>query len=258
MHSSCQSCTMEQMNYIFPTLMASVLFTSFAGSLHCVGMCGGLVLTVVQNQRDSFLYQLGRLLGYLALGTLAGLVGKEFFSSSALKFIQAFAGLIIFIFFVWLAKQIWQKKNPHLSLIPASWLLKLQRWSLSQKKGALLQPPFLIGASSALLPCGWLHTFVIAAITTAKPSEGALTLLLFWLGTLPALTLSGLISSKLKQSLSSFSSKLIAVAVLLAGTSTLALKTYPLAKETYLRAKNHLGPRANGTDDTEEPCPFHS
>ena len=47
---------------------------------------------------------------------------------------------------------------------------------------------FVVGLLTALLPCGWLYTYVVAAIATKSPWAGALTLFLFWLGGLPALS----------------------------------------------------------------------
>ena len=45
----------------------------------------------------------------------------------------------------------------------------------------------IIGATSCLLPCGWLYTFGFLAISTANPITGGLVLFAFWLGTVPAM-----------------------------------------------------------------------
>ena len=45
---------------------------------------------------------------------------------------------------------------------------------------------FLTGFLSIFLPCGWLWTFLSAAATTGSATKGALLMLVFWLGGLPA------------------------------------------------------------------------
>ena len=50
-------------------------FIGALGSIHCVGMCGGLALAVNKTKREFWQYNLGRLLGYLFLGFLFSLLG---------------------------------------------------------------------------------------------------------------------------------------------------------------------------------------
>ena len=52
-----------------------VFAISLLGSMHCVGMCGGLIMALPQQPRVLVSYHLGRWLGYLSLGALAGLAG---------------------------------------------------------------------------------------------------------------------------------------------------------------------------------------
>jgi hypothetical protein len=46
----------------------------------------------------------------------------------------------------------------------------------------------MLGLLSVFLPCGWLYTYVLAAIASRSATAGALILFLFWLGGLPALS----------------------------------------------------------------------
>ena len=43
------------------------------------------------------------------------------------------------------------------------------------------------GLLTTLLPCGWLYAFVALAAGTASAPLGALVMLTFWIGTLPAI-----------------------------------------------------------------------
>ena len=52
----------------------------------------------------------------------------------------------------------------------------------------------LLGALSAMLPCGWLWVFVASAAATGSPLTGAAQMAVFWLGTLPAFAALGLLA----------------------------------------------------------------
>ena len=76
------------------------------GSLHCMGMCGGLVTATCDKSNDVFRYQIGRLLGYLTLGCLAGFVGNYLNVKNVhplVSILPAFFIGILFIFwgFLW-------------------------------------------------------------------------------------------------------------------------------------------------------------
>ena len=61
--------------FIFAVLVASV-----AGSLHCVGMCGGLMLAVSAPKKRWF-YHVGRGVSYATIGLLAGFLGSGLYHS---------------------------------------------------------------------------------------------------------------------------------------------------------------------------------
>jgi sulfite exporter TauE/SafE len=49
----------------------------------------------------------------------------------------------------------------------------------------------VIGLCTTLLPCGWLYAFVATAAGTASVSGAAVTMFVFWLGTLPVMMTVG-------------------------------------------------------------------
>ncbi len=85
----------------FFMLFALGIFTSF----HCVGMCGGIILTQTFNNYDkisslksSFLYNLGRVISYTILGGIIGALGSVFASSTKIQsLIQLIAALFMII-----------------------------------------------------------------------------------------------------------------------------------------------------------------
>ena len=62
-------------HHINSILPLSVLISSFLGSWHCVGMCGGLVAASTRSPLSVFSYHLGRLIGYCTVGAIAGGIG---------------------------------------------------------------------------------------------------------------------------------------------------------------------------------------
>lgn len=148
-------------------------------------MCGPIA-TLMAQRKNLWSYHLGRFISYLTLGVLAGSLGQFFLNSEFvyLRWISAalmaaalmFTGLSL-IFPASLA----QAKDAN------SWRSKL--WSLTKKIQSfhLGRSGFMVGLLTIFLPCGWLYTYVMAAIATRSPWAGGLTLLLFWLGGLPAL-----------------------------------------------------------------------
>ena len=67
------SINMIDVQHFFPWVS---FLAGLSGSLHCVGMCGGLVTASCDKEKDVFRYQVGRLLGYMAIGAFAGFLGS--------------------------------------------------------------------------------------------------------------------------------------------------------------------------------------
>lgn len=152
--------------------MAAFFLLGLVGSPHCLAMCGPLCFASGTSRLQIVRYQFGRLLAYLGLGSLAGAVGEKALLHNA----PLFSWLSVFLFAVALA-------------------LSLRRFgpALLKRVGPRLSAltvgfrSFAFGLSSALLPCGWLHLVLGAAVLMADPLQGALALVMFWLGSSPLL-----------------------------------------------------------------------
>ena len=59
-----------------------------------------------------------------------------------------------------------------------------------------------LGFIWGLLPCGLVYSVLLIAATTTEPVDGALVMLAFGLGTMPAMVATGLSASKLAQFMS--------------------------------------------------------
>jgi len=168
-----------------------VIGASLLGSWHCAGMCGA-VACLASRKGQSHLYHLGRMLSYLSLGTIAGLIGKSTLLS-AWHPIRIAAGVLIALLLV--ASGV-HRLFPNLTvagarLLPSQWQRFWNSVSRTVYQGINRYElnHFAIGFLTGFLPCGWLYSFVGAAALTASPAHGALTMLCFWVGTVPALAL---------------------------------------------------------------------
>lgn len=178
-------------------LYGSLFVTGLAGSLHCLGMCGPILIAFHQAVdrgsapgRLSFLScHAGRLWTYALLGFLAGWAGLELREQTAyLGWQRAFsvAVSVVVIFFGAVA----------LGLVPGLKLgFSLNGCGLHRPGflAALVRDPrlptrLLLGAVMGLLPCGMVYAMLVVVSSLESPLESALGMLVFGAGTLPALS----------------------------------------------------------------------
>ena len=194
-------------------------------SIHCVGMCGGIMLSQSINKDSSskfdsikpaILYNAGRVLAYTIIGGIVGALGSVLSLSPSVKAgLQIFAGLFMIIMGLNMSGySLFRKFN-----------IKLPWSSCSIKKKP--KTPFLVGVLNGLMPCGPLQTMQLYALGTGSAYKGALSMLIFSLGTVPLMltfgALSGLISKGYTKALLRYSGILIVVLGIIMGTRGLAL-----------------------------------
>ncbi len=189
-----------------------LLTAGLAGSLHCIGMCGPIVvgfsrafgsaeLTVggaaIASRRRSVAldfagYHLGRLWTYAMLGLAAGLVGHGVRATGAWYGFQrgvslALSAAIIAGGIVMLGVLPWGKLD--LSLGGCGWKRFAQaRWFRALASGRGLSARILLGAVMGLLPCGLVYASLIVAAAMTRPWMAAAGMAAFGLGTIPSLT----------------------------------------------------------------------
>lgn len=195
-------------------LALGVLSSSFFGSWHCAGMCGPIASLMAQR-RDLVPYHLGRLIAYCSLGLLGGMLGQFFLNNNfvILRIISAvfFALILILMGF--------RSLFPHFSTryLPALHTHKLLLIVKRIQKFHVGHSGFVVGLLTALLPCGWLYTYVTAAIATQSPWSGSLIMSLFWLGGLPALSVLPTMVRKSIQSAPLYHQKMAGLILIVAG-----------------------------------------
>ncbi|MFH1841542.1 MAG: sulfite exporter TauE/SafE family protein [Candidatus Nealsonbacteria bacterium] len=162
-------------------------------SFHCVGMCGGLVVTYTARHHannqgkktNSFLphlqYNLGRIISYTTIGAVLGGFGS-FFGIN-----PTFTGIIILVAGVFMVLM-------GLSLLTHfRWLEKLKlktpsfiaRFLYSQRHTKRPKGPFIIGLLNGFMPCGPLQAMQLYALASGSITRGALSMGIYALGTVP-------------------------------------------------------------------------
>ncbi|HRX60681.1 MAG TPA: sulfite exporter TauE/SafE family protein [Candidatus Competibacter sp.] len=175
------------------------------GGVHCVGMCGGIVgaltlgLPLARERpllaRLPFLlaYNTGRIASYVAAGALAGGVGAWAANlvsvHRAQLGLQVVAGLFMILLGLYLAG--WWPVLGHLERAGGVLWRRIEPLGRRLLPVRTLPQALGIGLVWGWLPCGLVYSALVWAIGAGGAGKGALLLLGFGLGTLPALLAMG-------------------------------------------------------------------
>ena len=233
-----------------PLEFSLVLSLGLASGLHCLGMCGpivlayGLPLPKGQRLRAHLSYHAGRILTYMLLGALAGVAGGALGLLGRMAGLatgaRIFAGAAMILAGLLLAGWL-----PSSGLAPigsrfsrmAGRLLRPGSASLRGGAGASACQPerssggrlagesacptrgnmFFLGLALGFLPCGLVYAALLKALETSGALAGALTMLAFGLGTAAALLGMGAISSLAGGWLGRWSNRIAPGLIMLAG-----------------------------------------
>jgi sulfite exporter TauE/SafE len=215
-------------------MLLAVVTASLLGSGHCAGMCGPLALmasmgpaSAGQLARRMSFYHLGRLLGYMVLGGFVGSVGAAMDWGGGLVGWQRVAAMLaggaMILLGILSLVQWFRGSAPHVPLpsFVQGWLEHLHRrvrsWTPSARAWG-------VGLLTVMLPCGWLYAFLITAAGSGSLWGGALVMLAFWVGTVPALAVIPLGVRHLSGRMRSYLPALAAMLLLGTGAFTLAVR----------------------------------
>jgi uncharacterized protein len=209
---------------VTPSMGYGVLFAvGLLTSLHCIAMCGGINLSQCVSYQTaegeggrfarllpSFLYNSGRVLSYTVIGGIVGALGHAVsFSGMAKGIVAVISGVFMVIMglnmlniFPWL-----RKLNPRLPRVFAN--------RIHNNNGRY--GPFYVGLLNGLMPCGPLQAMQIYALGTGSALAGALSMMLFSLGTVPLMFGFGAVSSLLSGKFTHRMLKASAVLVMVLG-----------------------------------------
>lgn len=208
-------------------LALGVLTASLLGSMHCAGMCGGFVCFYATGTdgraggtASHVAYNLGRLVSYLTLGLLAGVLGQGLDRVGALVGLSRGAAVVSGALMIgWGLSTLLASRGirlPRLEGLPVG----------SNPLGRLLatvrgQSPVVRAAATGLLttllPCGWLYAFVFTAAGTGHVQTALMTMAIFWAGTLPMMLTAGYGAQRLTGALRTRLPMITAAAVVVMG-----------------------------------------
>ena len=191
-----------------------------AGAGHCLGMCGGISAALSLGGQHStpttLAYHAGRLCSYTALGALLAFAAGSIDIASWTIALRYLAGCLLVAMGLYIAD--WWRGLTILERGGAIlWkpvqatvgkLLPLRHWSHA----------FVLGLGWGMMPCGLIYSALAWSATAQTPGEGALLMLLFGVGTLPAMLTTSFGAAGVRTLLASRGLKLlIAIALILAG-----------------------------------------
>jgi len=181
--------------------LAFISLAGFLGSYHCIGMCGAIP-SLIQYRSwfiGNILYSIGRIFSYVFLGFIAGYIGS-FFNliefQTFQKFLSIFVGIMMIIFGLQITGNIKEKGVIGLDYIFTT---------IAELLSNFRKNPFLLGIFNGFLPCPLVYAFLFKAVDTRSFLDGALVMLAFGIGTVPAM----LFASKIMNILTGAKRKLL-------------------------------------------------
>jgi sulfite exporter TauE/SafE len=168
----------------------------------CMAVTGGLLVAIAAKYNDVsrspvgwlrlkplLYFNTGRVISYTLLGGAIGVLGSTLTLSAG---INGILSLIASAVMVLLGLQM-------LRLLPARWMPTMPK-ALAHRIHDLAERDtkggaFVLGAASFFLPCGFTQALQLYVLSKASFTTGALTMLAFSLGTLPALLSLSVVSS---------------------------------------------------------------
>jgi uncharacterized protein len=179
----------------------------FAGSFHCIGMCGGFACALGRDPHGhgatilrQLLYNGGRLTTYCFLGGLAGALGQAICTprgvtvsllNGSLDAGQRLLAIGAGVLMIGMALQFFGllQRFHHLAtgFGGSTFVLSLRSLLTARSRAA----PLAFGVFNGFLPCPLVYAFVAEATSTAGALPGFLTMASFGLGTFPAMLMMG-------------------------------------------------------------------
>ncbi len=196
----------------------------------CTAVVSGLVAAVSSNLakakeamslsakiRPLLLFNAGRLVGFAGFGAVIGLIGKAVSLSTG---VNGLLVLVIAIFMIGLGVNLLEVLPASFNVLrPPKWLAhKIHDLSESEKPHV----PFVLGAATFFLPCGFTQSMQLLALSTGNPLAAATIMLVFALGTLPALLGVGVVMSSAKGKTLKYLTRLAGAIVLVLGFTNVA------------------------------------
>lgn len=190
-------------------------------SFHCVGMCGPIALalpvhrgTRTRQVAGVIAYNAGRGLTYALFGMVIGTLGASMAWLGILRYASIGVGVAMLAYVLWPAGLEGRLR------MPAFWQQMVGR--LRQKMGFYLKrhdlPAMaLLGMLNGAIPCGMVYMALLSSVATGSVWGGGAFMMLFGLGTMPAMLALGIARQQFTPALRTRIRKLTPVLLAVAG-----------------------------------------
>jgi uncharacterized protein len=170
----------------------------------CIAVTGGLLvaiaakyneasgsLTALQRLKPHIYFNIGRIVSYTLLGGVIGALGSALTLSAEMNGILTIAASVVMILLGLQMLKLFPSLTRFMPAIPKALSHRIHDLAERQTKGGA----FVFGAATFFLPCGFTQALQLYVLAKADFATGALTMLAFSLGTLPALLSLSAVSS---------------------------------------------------------------
>ncbi|MBN2248321.1 MAG: sulfite exporter TauE/SafE family protein [Coriobacteriia bacterium] len=200
------------MDLFFPSLTLGLIT-----SLHCVSMCGPMVVTyalkgtedgtVAQRVVPNLAYQAAKIVSYMLVGLLLGAVGSAFDLDAIRPYVMLVAGAFMIVLALGMTGRVqWAARftpRPPTFLVRAFTAVRRKAVTDAEHDRSTLATPITFGLLTGLMPCAPLMAAQLNAAASGSAVNGAIAMFAFGLGTAPLMlgfgTASSLIPRKLKE-----------------------------------------------------------
>jgi sulfite exporter TauE/SafE len=168
----------------------------FVGSVHCVGMCGPIVMALpvrthswLHKSLKYLLYHFGRLITYSLLGFVFSFIGKGFVFAGLQQFVCIVAGILMIlsvfiiyrpVHFVWFDEMATGLRS------------RIGQYMRHYFQRAKATDFVILGMLNGILPCGMIYAALLSSVATTGNVSGSFFMFFFGLGTVPIMLLIGL------------------------------------------------------------------
>ena len=177
--------------------LTAIISFAFLGSVgHCIGMCGGFIMTYtmakIKPADSKFVqalyhlsYNLGRVTTYTILGALFGYFGALWeINPLARSIMFTIAGILMVVMGLSFAGKLKFLNSIEIPISNYSWFKKIFTYQMNSGNKSSF---FVLGMLNGLFPCGLVYTMLVTATTTSSAVYGALVMAVFGIFTIPTL-----------------------------------------------------------------------
>ncbi|MBL7998894.1 MAG: sulfite exporter TauE/SafE family protein [Candidatus Kapabacteria bacterium] len=169
-------------------MIIAAFILGFAGSVHCVAMCGAIAAMLGGSLRNRIAYNAGRIFTYTGIGLLIGLVGETVRMTGIQQIVSIGIGILgLGMVLVPLVS----KKHGQVYAFHAAVAIKFGALLHSRTSMQTVVRFVVAGVLNGLLPCGLVYSALGFALLQPSIGDTMFSMALFGMGTVPVMLFAG-------------------------------------------------------------------